>query len=91
MDLLKYLQKRSTPISGHNLAKTFNTESSTIRKEIQRLRAKGEPICSNRNGYFYSENVDDVRKVVQSLENRIKTQQNTLQGLIKWVGDRNGG
>lgn len=44
-------------------------------------RCDGIPICSSRNGYYYSDDKEQIQKTVDSMRGRIFAQENAIAGL----------
>lgn len=76
----------STPISAKKLSKMYCVSDHLIRKIINHARTEGQPICSSSKGYYYSANNDDIKKTINSLENRIVAMRNAVDGLSKCIG-----
>ena len=43
------------PVTGSQLSAVFGVKDIEIRRLINEARSSGEPICSYRKGYYYSE------------------------------------
>lgn len=64
--ILKYIKNNKTVTVGE-LTRYFNySDNRQLRKAVESLRIKGEPICNSTKGYYYSENPEDVEKTINS-------------------------
>lgn len=63
-------------------------EGADMRSIINALRRKGYPICANGNGYFWPADRGEIMEYIESLEGRIRKEQEALagtrQGLAAW-------
>ena len=57
-------------------------DERSVTKEIQRLRRAGAPICANRNGYWISDNADDLARYIKMLNRRIRNIRATCEALV---------
>ncbi len=69
-------------VSGAVLAKTFRVSENELRRRVNRLRRKGNPIASNRSGYFYAVNAGEVYATVRQLESMDDGLRAAIDGLI---------
>lgn len=76
----------ATPISAKKLSQKFCVSDHLIRKVINLARSEGQPICSSNRGYYYSTNKEDVKRTINSLENRIVAMNKAVAGLCKCIG-----
>ena len=71
-ELLKYLKKhclgQRNAVGGERLVKVFRTSGTELRKLGHNLRVNGEPICSDRTGYFYPANSGEVYTTILQLQ-----------------------
>jgi predicted DNA-binding transcriptional regulator YafY len=73
------------PSTAKELGTLFGVDGATIRRIINEYRSDGIPICANHNGYYYSENPEEIVKTVASLKRRVASIQNAINGLLKNV------
>ena len=70
--LLAYLEGaclgRARCMGGKELERTLNLSGTELRKAVNRLRQKCEPIASDRNGYFYAQTAGEVYATIQNLK-----------------------
>lgn len=82
--VIAYIHSHGTaekPIKGSDLAEHFGISGIKVRKAVNAARCSGVPICSSSNGYYYSEDKEQIRKTVDSMLGRIEAQQNAIFGL----------
>lgn len=82
MNILDFIPRKGGIITAKELAKLMNVGEPTIRVLINKERAKGTPICSCQQGYYYSEDVQDIENTIKFLQSRISTQLKAVYGLI---------
>jgi biotin operon repressor len=83
-EVIKFLidfSSKEKVISGREIAKRFDIDRIEVRHLINKARCEGIPICSNTSGYYYSTDVDEVRKTVDSLVGRISSMSKAITGL----------
>lgn len=80
--VIEYIKSNGgMPVSSCKLSKMFGVSDVQIRKIINIARGNGCPICTNPNGYYYSESCTDIQKTIDSLNHRIQGIQNAVNGL----------
>lgn len=86
------LGRKNAQTSGY-IESAFMMKGSDLRKIVNRLRKKGVPICSGKNGYFYGETAGEVyatirelKKMRAGLDESISGLENALDGFGK-AGD----
>lgn len=70
------------PVHNKEIAAHLNTNEVIIRKLINEARCEGYPICSCRNGYFYSTNKADIVETIHSLNSRTISVGKAISGLL---------
>ncbi|MGL5460776.1 MAG: hypothetical protein ACRDBY_14260 [Cetobacterium sp.] len=86
--VLNYLRnnsKKGNEITGRKLSFILNIKHSSIRLAVHKLRVEGYPICSNKSGYFYSLNLNDVKELIEKIENRAYKMLETSYGLKAYL------
>lgn len=92
--LLAYLKGaclgRAFRVGGAELERVLGTSATELRKLVNRLRRRGEAICSDRNGYFYAQTAGELyaticqlRKMVRGLEAAIRGLEQALEGFSR--------
>lgn len=76
-----YLTENEGKTVNSDLCKTFSLKPSTVRAIVNYARSQGEPICSDREGYFYSTDPTHIRATIEHLESRIAKQQEAVDGM----------
>ena len=70
--LLAYLKGacpgRTYRVSSVELERTMGISGTDLRKIVNRLRRKGIPIASDRNGYFYAQTASEVYSTIRQLQ-----------------------
>lgn len=70
--LLAYLKGvclgRDRCMGGKELGRALNLNGTELRKAVNRLRQKCEPIASDRNGYFYAQTAGEVYTTIGNLK-----------------------
>lgn len=75
---------------GKYLAKEIGIGEGTVRAIVNGLRSSGIPVCSCREGYYLTDDADELRKTIHSLERRIKLMTYAVNGLkaaLEQMGD----
>lgn len=80
---------RSTAALSKQLEAAFSCKGSEIRKCINRLRSDGIPICSCVDGYFYSDEPEDISGTINQLHGRIEKNRTgvTRYGQVYFAGE----
>lgn len=86
--LKKYVGKPNaksgtTICSAYTMHTKFKLQGVRLRKIINHLRNKGEPICSSSKGYFYPANKQELQDTITSIAQRIDSQLQVLNQLKK--------
>ncbi len=76
---------RNKAALSKQLEAAFSCKGTEIRRCINMLRSKGIPICSCVNGYFYSDNTEDISSTVNQLYSRISKIEQAKDGLKKYI------
>ena len=83
--LLAYLEGaclgRARCMGGKELGRTLNLSGTELRKAVNRLRQKCEPIASDRNGYFYAQTAGEVYATIGNLKKMRAGLDAAIQGL----------
>ena len=84
VDYLKeYHNKESKAIKGRSLCELFNLHSKQVRNLVSVLRQNGEPICSSNNGYWYSNDPEDLDRTIKRLSEQVKNMSRAVVGLYR--------
>lgn len=59
-----------------------------VRHIVNVLRSEGIPICSDRHGYWISDNPTEILKTVHSLENRMVAIAKATEGMYHYLIER---
>jgi len=80
--ILSYLKKnRPQKFYSFELEESFGISGGAIRNAVNTLRKNGEPICSDRTGYWYSESPKEIKSTIENLNNRKSAINNAIDGL----------
>ena len=77
-----------TLLSIKQLERLFNCNGVRIREKVNELRSEGVPICGCQSGYYYSENVSDIKDTIIRLNSRIKKITIAENGLRRFLKDK---
>lgn len=81
-EVIEYIVKNGKKlVTAKELGNMFSLSGIEIRHIINEARSNGCPICSCRKGYYYSEDVEDIKRTVASLTHRITSIQHAVNGL----------
>lgn len=79
--VLEYIKSReTTKVREINRYFNFNNERA-VRKIVEKLRERGEPICMGMNGYYYSTDPLEIERTVNQLLTQAKGQLKTAKNL----------
>lgn len=83
--LLKHIKRYHAgtinAVSSKELEAAFFVSGKKIRDAVNALRQDGEPICSDRSGYFYAITEQEVNHSIRQLGNRISNISKAQRGL----------
>ena len=89
ISLLEYLQKNHCgefqSVPSKHLEFVYGIKGSQVRQIINELRCKGNPICSDSNGYYYAENEMELRHSICQLSSRVGKIAKARNGLIRAI------
>lgn len=83
--LLAYLKAvcpgRACRAGGKELERLLGISAADLRKAVHRLRRRGEPIASDRNGYFYAQTAGEVYATIRQLKQMASGLEAAIRGL----------
>ncbi len=83
--LLAYLKAvcpgRACRAGGTELERVLGISAADLRKAVHRLRRRGEPIASDRNGYFYAQIAGEVYATIRQLKQMAIGLEAAIRGL----------
>ena len=79
--LLTYLKGAGRKCRGSELSQALCISGSGLHKLVNRLRQKGVPIASDRNGYFYARTAGEVYATIRWLRRMIAGLEKAVEGL----------
>ncbi len=95
--LLAYLKGacpgRAYRVNGAELERALNLSGTDLRKLVNKLRRKGIPIASDRQGYFYAVNAGEVYTTIRQLRqmsNGLEKAIAGLEGALEKFGEGDG-
>ena len=80
--LAKNFRGANNPVSSKTLETVFHVKGTEIRKMVNSLRCKGEPICSDLDGYYYADNQKEINHTVCRLNELVTKVSNARTGLL---------
>lgn len=73
--LVQYIQEnaigRRNKVTARKLRGFGYGDGREIRKAVHRLRLLGYPICSNTQGYWWAEDLDELKETINFLDGMI--------------------
>ena len=82
--------RRGTEVTGKDIAnmiglkpRSTGKEGADMRSIINALRKKGYPVCANGKGYYWPADRGEIVDYIQSLEGRIRKEQEALTGMTE--------
>ena len=86
---LRYLKLNHTgekkAVSSCYLENRFKISGRIVRKIVNYLRCEGNPVCSNKSGYYYAADEKELMRSISQLSNRIGNISKAKSGLLKAV------
>ncbi len=96
--LLAYLKEscrgRRRTVKSSELERALHLSGTDLRKLVNRLRRKGVPIGSSRDGYFYAATAGEVYATIRQLQVMEQGLRAAVQGLeraLDGFGEGGGG
>ena len=80
--LAKNFRGANNPVSSKTLEAVFHVKGTEIRRMVNSLRSKGEPICSDLDGYYYADNQHEINATIAQLSSRIQKIAKARDGLL---------
>ena len=90
MSILERLRKHSEDHPGKRfkadrIAASLGVSRTQVNNSINYLRGEGYPICSDADGYWYSEVKDDVQQTINHLQDRIYAMHYSISKLKRYI------
>ena len=83
--LLQYLktncQGRKHTRKSVDIERALNISGNELRRQVNRLRKKGVPIGSSKDGYFYAVTAGEVYTTIRQLQTMSKGLEAAIHGL----------
>ena len=73
---------KENAIKSGELEKLLNVKGSVLRNLINKLRANGNPICSDATGYYIAANSDEFKKTIAQLASRKNSIEKAINGMM---------
>lgn len=87
VDVMEYLKeyhaKEADALKSRDLGVLFNLTNREVRNLVSKLRQDGVPICSSNNGYWYSEDAEDITRTIKRLADQVQNMRLVIKGLSK--------
>ena len=80
--LKKYHTGKGKAVPSTELEQLFSLNGRNLRRKINRLRQDGVPICSDRSGYSFAANQEEVNATVFRLTGLVTKISNARTGLL---------
>lgn len=80
--LKKHHKGSDNAVSSKTLEAVFYVKGTEIRRWVNSLRCKGEPICSDFYGYYYAANQHEINATIAQLNSRIRKITKAKDGLV---------
>ena len=77
-------------IHNEELAAQFGMSIHTIKKYIQDARMQGIPIVSDKSGYWITDNREELKTFIDSMEKQGKKRFKTIKALKRTLNDIEG-
>ena len=85
--LLEYLKGacsgRQYTVRSAELEHVLNLSGTELRKLVNRMRRRGIPIASSRDGYFYARTAGEVYSTIRQLSGMVNGLNAAIAGLEK--------
>lgn len=80
--LKKYTPEKKKLFRAQSWSSFFPLNGRNLRRKINRLRQDGVPICSDRSGYYFASNQEEVNATVFRLTGLVTKISNARTGLL---------
>jgi len=77
----EFLRSQKWRFPKREIALIIGTSTREVEAQIEQARKEGAPICSDSEGYWYSEDPDEVEATYRSLRRRYVSQIRTAVAL----------
>lgn len=74
-------QGKEQAVSGRELARLCGVSENELRRRVNRLRREGEPIASNRTGFFFARTAGDIYATIRALRKMADGLEAAIRGL----------
>ena len=84
INLLDFLPAgKDHKITSRELEEITHLKGSDIRREVNRLRVAGEPIASDKEGYYIAINAEEITATIRNLQSRRNAMNRAIEGLME--------
>jgi hypothetical protein len=90
LEILQSCKGKHNSKTASQIAYLVQSESRIVRKKIHELRLNGHLICSDEEGYFIPETLDEARESMTIFAVRFKAMSNTCRKLKKSITEQFG-
>ena len=79
--ILAFIKSRET-VKVREIGQHFSiTDERAVRRTVEKLREKGEPICIGNKGYYYSTDPAEIDRTISQLLSQAQGQIRTAKAL----------
>lgn len=79
-----------SPITNAEICTALKLSEQSVRRHINEARSRGLPICACRDGYYYSEDKQEILRTIQSLMHRTIAVEKAVNGMLTCLQDKVG-
>ena len=85
-DILSFLRDKHTGAENFtpsaDIERIFGIGGAAVREIVNKLRCKGQPVCSDANGYYYAKNTNEINNTISQLLGRTRKINEAARGLV---------
>ena len=85
--IIEYMKHIHGHATAEAIADHFGDNPGHIQACIGLARSKGYPICSDEQGFYWSEEPEDITKTIKHLEQRLAYMRAAVDGLKRCIGE----
>lgn len=75
------LHHATNPVYSVELEQRYGITGTEVRNIVRELRREGKPVANSKQGYYWADNIEELRPTIDDLESRAMSMHETVKAL----------